>query len=188
MPMDDWSPGIFDHFCPMFFLEFFPTVTKSNFSDGIWTADPIVIENSELKSHLAQHTWREWTIKWRNFPPQPPFRGCVVICIQGFISWFVKNKIFCSYTVYDIHFLRPGQLGRGGSRLCDISKALVIVDRDLFFAIEIAIGDRHLVKRSLDDRDREIQWSRSKKRDRDLFSFFSAINLLQVKNFKNARA
>ena len=57
---------------------------------------------------------------------------------------------------------------------------------DLFFAIEIAIGDRHLVKRSQDDRDREIQWSQ--KRDRDLFSFLSAINLLQVKLFKSARA
>ena len=36
---------------------------------------------------------------------------------------------------------------------------------DLFFAIEIAIGDRHLVKRSQEDRDREIQRSRSQKRD-----------------------
>ena len=33
---------------------------------------------------------------------------------------------------------------------------IVDQDRDLFFAIEIAIGDRHLVKRSQDDRDREI--------------------------------
>ena len=41
-------------------------------------------------------------------------------------------------------------------------------DRDLFFAI----GDRHLVKRSQNDRDREIQWSRSQKRDLDPFSFF----------------
>ena len=31
---------------------------------------------------------------------------------------------------------------------------LLIVDRDLFFLFEIAIGDRHLVKRSQDDRDR----------------------------------
>ena len=57
-----------------------------------------------------------------------------------------------------------------------------------FFAIEIAIGDRHYVKRSQDNRDREIQWSWSQKRDRDLFSFLLAINLLQVKYFKNARA
>ena len=42
---------------------------------------------------------------------------------------------------------------------------IVDQDRDLFFAIEIAIGDRHLVKRSPDDRDREIQRSRSQKRD-----------------------
>ena len=40
-----------------------------------------------------------------------------------------------------------------------------IVDRDLFSAIEIAIGDRHSVKRSQYDRDRENQWSRSQKRD-----------------------
>ena len=40
-----------------------------------------------------------------------------------------------------------------------IIKAWLIVDRDLFFAI--AIGDRHFVKRSQDDRDRKIQWSRS---------------------------
>ena len=61
-------------------------------------------------------------------------------------------------------------------------------DRDLFFAIEIMIGDRHFVKRSQNDRDREIQWSPSQKRDLDPFSFFSATNLLQVKYFKNARA
>ena len=42
---------------------------------------------------------------------------------------------------------------------------LLIVDRDLFFAIKIAIGDRNLIKRSPDDRDREIQRSRSQKRD-----------------------
>ena len=39
----------------------------------------------------------------------------------------------------------------------------------------------HLVKRSQDDRDREIQLSRSQKRDCDLRSFFSSISFLQVK-------
>ena len=43
------------------------------------------------------------------------------------------------------------------------NKAWRIVDRDLFSAIEIVIGDRHFVKRSQDDRDREIQRSRSQK-------------------------
>ena len=33
----------------------------------------------------------------------------------------------------------------------------LFVDRDLFFSIEIAIADQHVVKRSTDDRDREIQ-------------------------------
>ena len=47
-----------------------------------------------------------------------------------------------------------------------------IVNAIFFFAIDIAIGDLHLVKRSMDDRDREIQWSRLQKSDRDLFSFF----------------
>ena len=42
---------------------------------------------------------------------------------------------------------------------------LLIFDRDLFFAIEITIGDRHFIKRSPGDWDREIQRSRSQKRD-----------------------
>ena len=33
---------------------------------------------------------------------------------------------------------------------------VLIVDRDLFYAIEIAIDDRHLVKRLQDDRDRDL--------------------------------
>ena len=42
---------------------------------------------------------------------------------------------------------------------------LLIVNRDLFFAIKIAIGDRHLIKRLPDDRNCEIQRSQSQKRD-----------------------
>ena len=48
----------------------------------------------------------------------------------------------------------------------------LIFDRDLFSAIEIAIGDRHLVKRSQNDRDHEIQQSNS-----IFLAFFSGIYL-----------
>ena len=89
-------------------------------------------------------------------------------------SWLMLASIFVFYKAWLIGDLLIGDL--------------LIGDRDLFFAIDIAIGDRHFVNWSQDDRDREIQWSRSQKRDRDLFSFFSAINLLQVKYFTNARA
>ena len=63
---------------------------------------------------------------------------------------------------------------------------LLIVDRDrdLFTTIEIEIADRHLVKRSQDDRDREIQRSRSEKRDllSDLLSINIFINFQESSN------
>ena len=93
--------------------------------------------------------------------------------VMKFVLWYVVfNSTMISGHVYCI-----------SSKAWVIGDLLIVDrDRDLFFAIEIPICDRHLVKRSQDDRDREFQRSRSQNRDRDLFSSLLAISLWNLSN------